>query len=109
VGVNQKDINQKKCAYKNNGVDRGSVIELSQPKEVKSKVRGRKLRSGVYWQAALKQKAVKQVESKIRATHISGTLLFHGSAQSNMELLYLVPLFVRSSLSDWAHLRKCCT
>ena len=37
-----------------------SVIQLSEPKGIKVKMRRRKLRSGVNWQGALKQKAVKR-------------------------------------------------
>jgi len=37
-----------------------SVIELWQPKFVKPKTRGRKLRNAVHWQGALKQGGVKQ-------------------------------------------------
>ena len=37
-----------------------SVIERRQPTDGKPKIRGCKLRSGVYWQWALKQKDVKQ-------------------------------------------------
>jgi hypothetical protein len=36
------------------------LIESSQPKGVKSEMRERKLRSGVYWQGTLKQKGRKQ-------------------------------------------------
>jgi len=45
-----------------------SITEHSQPKYVKPKMRGQTLRSGVYWQAVLKQKGIKQVGRKIRAT-----------------------------------------
>jgi hypothetical protein len=37
-----------------------SAKERSQPKVVKSKMSGSKLRSGVHWQGAIEQKAVKQ-------------------------------------------------
>jgi hypothetical protein len=39
-------------------------MEINQPKGVKSKVRGRKVRSGVYWQRALKPKGVNQMDVK---------------------------------------------
>ena len=38
-----------------------SVMECSQPKGVKPKMTGRKLRSGVFWQGASKHKGLKQV------------------------------------------------
>jgi hypothetical protein len=41
-----------------------SLIERSQQKGVNSKLREGKLRTGVYWQGALKQKYVKQVGVK---------------------------------------------
>jgi hypothetical protein len=37
-----KDINQKEYPLENSAIDRGCEIELSQPKGVKLKVRGRK-------------------------------------------------------------------
>ena len=37
------------------------IIEHSQPKGIKLKMRGHELRTGVYWQGALKQKDVKTV------------------------------------------------
>jgi hypothetical protein len=42
-------------------------MESSHPKDIELKMRGHKLRSGVYWQGALKQKGVKQVGPKTRA------------------------------------------
>jgi hypothetical protein len=39
-------------------------MECSQPKGVKQKMRERKLRSGVNWHGALKQKGVKQTAVK---------------------------------------------
>jgi len=36
-------------------------MERSQPKGVKPKMRGRKLRSGVYWQGALKHRGLTRV------------------------------------------------
>ena len=45
-----------------------SVIEFIQLKYVKPKMRARKLISSVDWQRMLKQKGVKQVEIKTRAT-----------------------------------------
>ena len=45
-----------------------SVIVCSQTKGIKPKFRGRKLRSVVYWQGALKQEDMKQVGRKTRAT-----------------------------------------
>jgi hypothetical protein len=47
-----------------------SVIERSQRKEVKPKKGGRKLRSGLYWQGALKQKRVKEMVHKTSSTCI---------------------------------------
>jgi hypothetical protein len=44
-----------------------SVIECSQPKGIKLKIGGCKLRSGGYWQRALKQEGVKQARHKMRA------------------------------------------
>ena len=46
------------------------VLERSQPKGVKSKIRWHKLRSGLilYWQGSLKWRDVKRFERKIRAT-----------------------------------------
>jgi hypothetical protein len=51
-----------------------SVIECSQSKNVTQKMRGRKLRSGVYWQRSLKQKKKrrKKVKREIRAKWQSG-------------------------------------
>jgi hypothetical protein len=43
-----------------------SIVERSQPKGVKPKMRGRKLRC-VYWKGALKQKGLKQVGRETRA------------------------------------------
>jgi hypothetical protein len=43
------------------------VTDPSQPKGVKPKMRGRRLRGDVYCQEALKQKCLKQVERKTRA------------------------------------------
>jgi len=45
-----------------------TVLERNQPKGVKQKMRGRKLRSCGSWQWALKQKGVKHVECRKRAT-----------------------------------------
>jgi hypothetical protein len=39
-------------------------MEINQPKSVKRKMRGRKLRSGVAWLGALKQIGVKQTSVK---------------------------------------------
>ena len=39
-------------------------MEIYQPKSVKRKMRGRKLRSGVAWMGALKQIGVKQTSVK---------------------------------------------
>jgi hypothetical protein len=36
-------------------------VEINEPKSVKPKMRGCKLRSGVNWQGALKQKGIKQM------------------------------------------------
>jgi hypothetical protein len=58
VGVN-KGVN-KKYFHTNSVKARVSVIERREPKGVKLKMRGRKLRSGVYWQGALNQEGVKQ-------------------------------------------------
>jgi hypothetical protein len=41
-----------------------SVIDGSQPKGAKQKIRGRKLRNCVSWQEALKRKDVKEVGHK---------------------------------------------
>jgi hypothetical protein len=38
--------------------------KINQPKGVKSKMRGRKVRSGVYWQGTLKLKGVNQTGVK---------------------------------------------
>jgi hypothetical protein len=43
------------------------VIEHSHPQGVKLKMRGRELKTGVYWYGVLKQKDVKQVVRKTRA------------------------------------------
>jgi hypothetical protein len=43
---------------RNNGMVGVTVIECSQLKGVKPKMRGQILRSGVYWQGELKQKDV---------------------------------------------------
>ena len=43
-----------------------SVMETNRPKSVKHEMRGRKLKSVVYWQGASKQKGVKQVARKTR-------------------------------------------
>jgi hypothetical protein len=45
-----------------------SIIECSQPKGIQTKMRGYKLRSGIYLQGALKQKGVKQVGNRTRTT-----------------------------------------
>jgi hypothetical protein len=44
------------------------ITGSSKPKGVKLKMRGCKVRSGVYWQGALKQKDIKQVGCKTAAT-----------------------------------------
>ena len=44
-----------------------STIEHCQPEGIKLKMRRHILRSGIYWQWALKQKGLKQVGHKIRA------------------------------------------
>ena len=44
-----------------------NLIDHSQPKYVKSKMRGRKLKNYVYYQGTLKQKGLKQVGLKTRA------------------------------------------
>ena len=41
-------------------------METNRPKSVKHEMRGRKLKSVVYWQGASKQKGVKQVARKTR-------------------------------------------
>ena len=69
VGVNRRGTNKKRMPVRNNGVDMG-WCNTAQPKVVKTKVRGRKLRSGVYWQGALKKNGMKQVERTKRATFI---------------------------------------
>ena len=44
------------------------LYNTAQPaKGIKSKMRGCKLRSGVYWKGVLKQKGIKQVECETRA------------------------------------------
>jgi hypothetical protein len=45
-----------------------SIIECSQPKGIKPKMRGHKLRSGVYWQGAFKQNGIKHKGHETRAT-----------------------------------------
>ena len=47
-----------------------SLKEYSQPNGVKPEMRGRKLRSGEYWQGALKQRNVKRFNVKITAVCI---------------------------------------
>jgi len=39
---------------------RFTTLECSQPKNIQPKIRGHKLRSGVYWQGMLEQKGIKQ-------------------------------------------------
>jgi hypothetical protein len=53
VGVNQKVPNKNYFSIRNKVL---SVLERSQPKGVKSKMRKGKLRSGVNWQRTLKKK-----------------------------------------------------
>jgi len=57
VGVNRKDVNQKRYSHHKEDV---SAIDRSQPKGVKPKMREDGLRNGVNWQGALKQKGLKQ-------------------------------------------------
>jgi hypothetical protein len=57
VGVNKNGVNKKLYSHQKQGV---SIIERSQRKGVKPKMRGRELSSGVNWQGALQQKGVKQ-------------------------------------------------
>jgi len=40
------------------------IIEHSQPKSIKLKMRGHELRSGIYWQGALEQRYVKKCSIK---------------------------------------------
>ena len=46
-----------------------SVLEHSQQKGIKPKMRRCKSRSGVYWQEVLKQKDIKQVEGETRGMY----------------------------------------
>jgi hypothetical protein len=60
-------------------------------------MRGQTLRSGVYWQAVLKQKGIKQVGHKIRATCAAeNELQMRGQESSSMhgEILVASPLRV---------------
>jgi len=50
------------------------VIESSYPEVFKLKMRGRILRSGVYWQGALKENGVKQVGRRTRLMLIDRSL-----------------------------------
>jgi hypothetical protein len=52
-----------------------SLIDRIQPKGIKPNMGGRKLRSGVYWQAALKQEGVKQAGLKTRTACIFNFVL----------------------------------
>lgn len=63
VGVNKKGVNQKWYSHQIYGL---SVIEHSQAKGVKSRMRGRKLRSDVNWPGVLKKKGVKIKGRKVR-------------------------------------------
>jgi len=45
----------------------GSTIGCNRPKRVKLILREHKLRGGVYWQGAVKQQCIQQVEHKTRA------------------------------------------
>jgi hypothetical protein len=54
LGVNKKNVNKNRIFF------RVRVIESSEPKGVKPKMRARKLLSGVNWQGTLNQKGVKQ-------------------------------------------------
>jgi hypothetical protein len=49
-------------------MDRVSVRDSSKPTAISPKVRGHKLRSGIHWQGALKEKGAKHVGRKTRAT-----------------------------------------
>jgi hypothetical protein len=45
---------------------RGSVADRNQPKAVIPKMRGHKLRSGIHWQGAIKEKGTKHVGCETR-------------------------------------------
>ena len=56
VGINKKGINQKRYSHQKSGI---SITEHNQPKDVKSKMRNRKLKSGVNLKGVLKRKGIK--------------------------------------------------
>jgi hypothetical protein len=54
-----------------------SKIKCSQPKDVKLKIRRCKLRSGLYWHKAIKQKSIKQVGLKAESTCLQLHIIMH--------------------------------
>jgi hypothetical protein len=54
-----------------------SKIKCSQPKGVKLKMRRCKLRSGLYWYKAIKQKSIKQVGLKAESTCVQLHFIMH--------------------------------
>jgi hypothetical protein len=54
-----------------------SKIKCSQPKCIKLKMRRCKLRSGLYWHKAIKQKSIKQVGLKAESTCVQLHIVMH--------------------------------